>query len=403
MKRRDFLARAGAIGLGAVFLGDICCSFEHYGTRPQEIHTIDAGDAAEKICGIAHGSWTYDTIDIEAIKRDISLFAEPRCDNGCAGFANFVQLHLDYDLLQRDDPRIVPRIGWKQSREMDVIESNTPEIMDGKIRELIDHAHDVGLRVMLKPHLGLRIAHGHERTYEDRARINFSDDEQKWLEFFTNYTALMRRYARLAKEHDVEIFAYACELQGTLHRTDEWRRVIDAIRNIGYDGKLIYAGLKLRKDRFGRAHLMDEEETWRTIELSDYICPHFYGPLGSGADWNVSRLRRDFRDFEAVMVDLSSRYGKPLLISETGMRPIRAHSADPWEFEEIGPWTPDEYTRIYDERMQQRWIDSVVDRMLQIEVNKGVFWWDFQSDFTLRDRAGLGDLRRVFRPYACRG
>lgn len=403
MDRRKFLENAGIAGLGAIILADSC--LYNARTHPVNRHLpIDLDDASQKIVGMTHGSWTYDTIDLAQLMADITSFATPACGDGTSGFANFLQLHMSYDCPSKHDPRIISRNDWKESREMPmpgVIEVNTPDIMDERIEALIEHAHTLGLGVMLKPHLSARILINGVPSYEDRSRINFGNDEGKWREFFGNYERLMRRYARMAARQDVEIFSFACELQGTMHRHDEWRRITDAIREEGFGGKLIYAGLKIRRDILGRLHIADEENTWRTIELSDYVCPHYYGPLGNRRDWTTERLRDDFREIQEFMAQLAHNYGKPLLISETGMQPIRAQSAHPWNYNGIGPWSGELYDRIYDERMQSRWIDGVIKPLLEMEENKGVFWWDYQSDYTIRDRLGEESLREAYRPYAC--
>lgn len=407
MDRREFLERTAVLGIGAALLGDSC--FFDNSVRPRNLRlAVDLDDTSQKIVGMAHGSWTYDTVDMDQLMTDITSVAKPLCnaaegEQGGPGFMNFIQLHFSYDCPSRNDPRIIARSGWKESRMTPgVIEMNTPHIMDERIEQLIEYAHNVGMGVMLKPHLSARIRVDGQKSYEDRARINFGTDEAKWREFFSNYEHLMRRYARIAVRQGVEIFSFACELQGTMHRYDEWRRITEAIREEGFQGKLIYAGLKVRKDILNRVHIMDEENTWQTIELSDYVCPHYYGPLGNRRNWTTRRIRHDFLEIQEFMSSLARNYGKPLLISETGMRPIRAQSARPWRYGNIGPWAPQQYQQIYDERMQTRWIDGVVKPMLEIEENKGVFWWDYQSDYTVRGRRGEERLREAYRPYACR-
>lgn len=392
MKRRDFLKAAALIGGSTLLPGD---------TRIRTLRErlLDPNDTTKKIVGIAYGSWTYDTINMDVMHETLERISRPTCDDGRPGFANFMQLHFSYQTPSISDPRIEPRSNWTRLRLTNEFARNTPDIMDGRLIELINHAHDLGLGVMLKMHVNPCIVENGRNGYTDRARINFGNDEHKWRSFFDRYEDLSRRYARLAVDNDVEMMAFATELQGTIHRTANWYRIVESIRDEGFRGSLLYAGLKTRRT-FGVPHIKGDSDATHMIELSDFIAPHYYGPLGSRSAWSTEDLTQDYMEVLDLYKRLAQQHSKPILMTETGMLPIRAQSADPWDYGHLRPWHP-EWRRFEDERMQTRWIQSVVHQTLRAEEVKGVFWWGYASDYTLANREAEQYLQLEYRPHAC--
>ena len=100
---------------------------------------------------------------------------------------------------------------------------------DKAIVHAIKTCHSLGMKVMMKPHV-------------DCLDGIFRGDiiaSEKWFE---NYKKMILRYARLAQDNNVELFAVGTELENTTFSRWEaqWRNVIDSVKMV-YKGHLVYS------------------------------------------------------------------------------------------------------------------------------------------------------------------
>ncbi len=96
----------------------------------------------------------------------------------------------------------------------------------------IREAHALGMKILIKPHLAYWGS-----PFEWRGAITF-EDEAQWQRFFTTYQAWITNVAEVCREADA--FVVGTELDGTLHREDDWRRVVAGVRQ-RFAGPLTYA------------------------------------------------------------------------------------------------------------------------------------------------------------------
>lgn len=102
-------------------------------------------------------------------------------------------------------------------------------VSDGALAHTINLAHSLGMRVLLKPHLDLKVA---------ESRTNLANPPAAW---FNSYRAFVTHYAALAKTYNVELFCLGTELDGTIAGHEaEWADVIQAVRAV-YPGQITYA------------------------------------------------------------------------------------------------------------------------------------------------------------------
>jgi len=102
---------------------------------------------------------------------------------------------------------------------------------DDELRDIIDYAHEKGLKVMLRPMI--ECWDGTQRSH-----INFPADWEiipgkpirYWGKWFDNYIDLTRHYARLATRARCEAYGLDSELNGTVSQNDNWLRVVKAAR-----------------------------------------------------------------------------------------------------------------------------------------------------------------------------
>jgi hypothetical protein len=110
---------------------------------------------------------------------------------------------------------------------------NTPT--DESVAHAIDVAHNLGMAVMLKPHLDLI------KTGYWRGEIDFPNEEG-WEKWFKNYGDFIVHYAKIAEEKGVEIYCVGVELSNsTMFKPQLWEKyVIQEVRKV-YTGPITYA------------------------------------------------------------------------------------------------------------------------------------------------------------------
>ena len=193
-------------------------------------------------------------------------------------------------------------------------------------------AHQLGMRVMLKPHLW--------RLGGEAART--PDLRRQW---FAQYRPFIEHYARLAAKIHADIFVVGTEL-GTLSQFDvEWRNIIAAVRVI-YAGPLTFAPTQ-----------GPEFETLAFWDALDYIGLDNYYPLPDS--YSTAEL---VAKVEAV----HRKFNKPVVLTEAGFSAVENAHRAPWEDETDKPLSLQEQARCYEALLaafyHQPWFH-------------GVYWW----------------------------
>ncbi|MEI6863447.1 MAG: hypothetical protein WCK38_03505, partial [Candidatus Omnitrophota bacterium] len=157
------------------------------------------------------------------------------------------------------------------------IAANDRSPSDQSIRHAIRKAHSEGMFVMLKPHIDLT-------SDEDNSRsdIGFSSDD-KWSEWFNNYTKFITHYAKIARDEDVEFFCVGTELTFAATKTDMWKnQIIPEVRK-AYKGRIMYAAN------------WDEYENVGFWDDLDYAGIDAYFPLADKGTPQYEEIRQGWR------------------------------------------------------------------------------------------------------------
>ena len=93
-------------------------------------------------------------------------------------------------------------------------------------------AHELGLKILIKPHLAYWGS-----PFAWRGEIRF-DDDAAWERFWRDYTRWIATLAQQSRGADA--FAVGTELDATLDHADRWRTVIAEVRK-RFDAPLTYA------------------------------------------------------------------------------------------------------------------------------------------------------------------
>lgn len=208
---------------------------------------------------------------------------------------------------------------------------------DEGLRELTRLAHDVGMKVMLKP--GIWIRGGHFG-----GDIEFSSPvgREKWFE---QYSSFIERYAKLAAEIHVDLFCVGGEFVRMSRYEADWRRVIANVRNV-YPGPLTYA-----------ANFGEEFQNLKFWDALDFIGLQEYYPLPN--DFSTTAL---VEKVEAVQ----KRFHKPVIFTEVGFPSVPGGNRRPWQDGKPGN---------ADLQIQARCYRSIFQAFYRKPWFEGMYWW----------------------------
>lgn len=226
---------------------------------------------------------------------------------------------------------------------------------DADVVHAIAAAHDLGLKVMLKPHVDLWADPDHWR-----GQIGENFDAAQWNDWFASYQTFINHYATLAEANGVEQFAVGVELSGTEAREADWRTTIDGVR-ARFDGPLTYAA----------NHSGDETSlTW--WDAVDFIGVDAYYPLSDTDDPTPAQLAAAWQPIAATLADLSADWDdKPIIFTEIGYRSIDGANQLPWDWQIDGEVDLAEQADLY-----QAALAAVYDQPWFA----GFYWWNWDVD-----------------------
>jgi hypothetical protein len=243
---------------------------------------------------------------------------------------------------------------------------------DADLIHAIARAHELGLRVLLKPHVDLDDDPGHWRG---RIGDGFTS-EAEWQAWFSAYRGFIEHYARLAQDQGVALFSVGTELLGTSHREDDWREVVRGVRRL-FDGPLTYA-----------ANHGGEEVGIAWWDAVDYIGVDAYYPLSDSPDPSLEELRAAWVDegYVETLAGLARTFGRRVLLTELGYRSATGAAEEPWVYETARPADPDLQARAYQAALEVLWGRPWL---------AGIYWWYWDTDPTA---GGPGDTG--YTPFA---
>ena len=229
---------------------------------------------------------------------------------------------------------IVPNGLQETPQSQEISYTSEATVSDEELLSMIHFAHDLGLRVALKPTVNCK-----NGTW--RAHINFFDKdvpcEPKWSNWFAAYTDFQLHYAAIAEKTDCEMFLAGCEMVMSERREAEWRKLISDIKSV-YSGPVSYNTDKYQEDNI----------TW--WDCVDVISSSGYYPLNN---WEQQLDR-----IEAVV----KKYNKPFFFAECGCMSTEGSSMEPnnWSLhgnvnlKEQADW----YTAMFEACKKRSWVEG---------------------------------------------
>ena len=249
-------------------------------------------------------------------------------------------------------------ITWYQSRiastEIRPMRDTPP---DDDLVSMIRLAHELGLQVMLKPHIDL------VRKWWNRPLIGsaFGEDQSLWDAWFVSYRTFIFHYAEIAEAEGVEQLAVGTELVGTSGQVERWREVVAGVRE-RFSGTLTYASL-----------IDGEEMAIRWWDAVDLIGIDVYWPLTDEDDPTLEELEAAWVPRVEQMAALSTAWdNKPILFTETGYRSLDGGNQNLW-----APWMLD---RPIDLQEQADCYRAAFESVWDEPWFAGMYWWDWSAN-----------------------
>lgn len=215
------------------------------------------------------------------------------------------------------------------------------------------YARQLGMRVMLKPHV---LMSGPHWGWPGDVKMQSEED---WQAFFKYYYKWIRHYAVLAEIYDFDIFCIGVELlHTTREHQKEWREIIRRIRNL-YSGPLTYASNWWQE--------FEQVEFWDEL---DYIGLNLYYPLSEKDTVSVDELVAGMNTGMPVVELVVQKFEKPLLLTEVGFTSTR----QPWK-------RPHERVRgaeVYFEH-QAKCYEAVFRSFWERPWFYGFYWWKWPT------------------------
>lgn len=235
-----------------------------------------------------------------------------------------------------------------------------PTVTDDEIVWAIRRAHELGLKVCLKP--VVNVADG---TW--RAHIGFFDwdvpGEPTWGEWFASYRAFILHAARIAQAEGCEMLCIGCEMVRADAQEAQWRRLIAEVREV-YSGPITYNCDKYQEDHVS---------WWDAVDI-----------ISSSGYYPIDRWEAELDRIERVVRDS----GKPFFFMEAGC-PSREGSPElPNDWNLVGAPSGAEQLRYYEEMFRacraRDWVG-------------GFMLWDWPARLYTPDQAASND---DYCPYA---
>ena len=274
---------------------------------------------------------------------------------------------------------VIP-FGFSQAGQPSLV-YNTPgqwwgERIEGARRQ-IEMAHELGKKVMLKPHVWVR-----GQGWPGDFTLNSEADWQKWEQ---DYRTFILDYASLAEETQTELLSIGCEFRYAVReRPAFWEQLIPEIRQ-RYHGKLTYAS---NWDNYERVTF------WKQL---DYIGIDAYFPLIEGLKHpSAQELEAGWRTIAKSLKAFSEQEGKPIVFTEYGFRSIDYTASGHWnipesEIKENQQAQADCYASLFRTLWQEPWFGG------------GFLWkWFTQGDGHGRRETGFTPQNKLAEPIIAR-
>lgn len=202
---------------------------------------------------------------------------------------------------------------------------------DESLAAVTKQAHELGLKVMLKPHVWGRGELSME-TWTDA----------QWRAWFDDYRRFVEHYATIARDAKVDAFSIGNEQKVSSRNEQEWRAIIARVRAI-YKGPVTYGAN------------WDEVFDVKFWDALDFIGVSAYFPLVDSPGPTRQELVAAWQPWLEKLEALSGEWQKPVVFTEIGYRSSDHAAWRQWELKRDAPVNLDAQRAAYEAFFEAVW------------------------------------------------
>ncbi len=253
--------------------------------------------------------------------------------------------------------------------EIRVASTHTIEA-DDRMREEVVHAHGLGMKVALKPHIWIR-------NGEWPGAIQWPNDEA-WRQWFASYRSFVLHYATLAERDHYDLFVLGTELKSATACDQEcWRALIGDARKV-FHGAITYAAN------------WDEAEHVPFWDALDYVGVDEYAPIAKKNGAKEPELCSAWSVLAKDLEALSRRTKKRIILTELGYRATRDAAMAP------ATWPENDTNQHFDPDHQASCFRAAMQSLWGKQWLAGIYVWKWFTDS--RDEEGPTDFTVADKP-----
>jgi hypothetical protein len=240
----------------------------------------------------------------------------------------------------------------KQSGPNSIDIQAASNVTDAQLIAAVRTAHQLGLRVVVKPQILVKGSWAGEISLKDHDRMH------RWFE---NYSAHILKYAMLSEKLGVEVFVIGTELTA-IAQFLPWPKLISKLRK-EFRGKLTYA-----------AHNVEGMERFPYWHKLDVIGISLYPSLGDLGEYDeMSSHVEDslYKLSEAVKI----HGNKEIWLLEIGMPSAEGFSSQPWAWKSLN-----KNEQQPDMAVQTNAVAAWLSATSELSLVDGIFFWNWLSD-----------------------
>ncbi len=249
----------------------------------------------------------------------------------------------------------------RQYRDFEV----TPN--DHELYRIIEHIHQHGLRVNLRPMLETQDGNGRLQVWfqPDRERIPGRVSDH-WARWFESMTLRSVHYARIAQETGCELYGLDSELDRTIHMNAEWKRVIEAVRGV-YAGPVTSCHTTHTSLIHYDQELERADHWWRDLDMLQLSC---YERAAKQPGTSVEDMMALLAPHIPRFRRMAEAYGKPISFGECGCTSSAGGAMHP------SGWTNE---AAYDGEEQANYLEAVIRSFSPEPWWNGLYWWKWDE------------------------
>jgi hypothetical protein len=241
---------------------------------------------------------------------------------------------------------------------------------DARLQQEVAHAHSLGMKVMLKPHIWLR-----DGDWPGSLKW---ENEEAWRRWFTSYRNFVLHYAALAERDHYDLFVLGTELKSATACDQQcWRALIEDVRHT-FRGPLTYAAN------------WDEAEHVPFWDALDYVGVDEYAPLAKKGGSRETELCMAWDTLAKGLEALSRRTGKRIILTELGYRARRDAAVAP------ATWPEKDPSPQFDPEHQASCFRAALKTLWGKPWLAGIYVWKWFTDS--RDEQGPTDFSFADKP-----